>query len=103
MHPKLWDSTREVVTGNTEEAIKTNSYINLIRKKIYDAHHKLVENNTPIYADLIKSHVLNKDKAKSKSLFTVFEQHNSKIKALIGTTYAYGTFERYETMYAKPF
>lgn len=97
VYPDKWDAAKEIVKGNNEEAKNINAYINLIKKKIYEAHYKLVESNTPVHADVLKQVVLNKEKTKSKNVFKVFEEHNQKVKTLIGSSFAYGTYERYQT------
>lgn len=58
----------------------------------------LIEANKPITAEAIKNSLLGLSK-QSKSLFDLFEQHNKKVKELIGKDFAEGTFERYETVY----
>jgi site-specific recombinase XerD len=97
VYPDKWDAAKEIVKGNTEEAKNINAYISLIKNKIYEAHYKLVDSNTPVNAHLLKRLVQNKDRIKSKSVFRVFEDHNQKVKTLIGSTFAYGTYERYQT------
>ena len=92
-----WDATREMVKGNNDEAKDINAYINLIKKKIYDAHYKLVESNSHVSAEALKQVVLNRERPKSKSVFKVFEEHNQKVKTLIGSSFAHGTHERYQT------
>lgn len=34
---------------------------------------------------------------KPRSLFNIFQEHNSQVKALIGKEFAKGTFDRYQT------
>ena len=97
VHPIKWCTLRELVKGNNDEAKSINAYISLIKKKVYDAHYKLVDGNTPVCAQELKLHVLNKERLKSKSLFTVFEEHNKKVKTLVGSSFAAGTYERYKT------
>jgi site-specific recombinase XerD len=97
VYPDKWDAAKEMVKGNTEEVKNINAYISLIKNKIYEAHYKLVDSNTPVDADMLKRLVLNKDRIKSKSVLRVFEDHNQKVKTLIGSTFAYGTYERYQT------
>ena len=92
-----WDATREMVKGNNDEAKDINAYINLIKKKIYDEHYKLVESNSHVSAEALKQVVLNRERPKSKSVFKVFEEHNQKVKTLIGSSFAHGTHERYQT------
>jgi hypothetical protein len=66
VYPDKWDAAKEIVKGNTEESKNINAYISLIKNKIYEAHYKLVDSNTPVDADMLKRLVLNKDRIKSK-------------------------------------
>jgi site-specific recombinase XerD len=94
-----WDSLKELVTPGIEEGQSINAYISHIRNKVYEAHYRLLANNTPVTADAIKRLVLNKEQIKSRSVFKVFEEHNKKVKTLIGASFAYGTYERYQTTF----
>ncbi len=99
VNPDKWDTAKEMVKGNNEEAKNINAYITLIKNKIYDAQYKLADSNTPVTADAIRRMVLNKEKIKSRSVFKVFEEHNKKVKTLIGASFAHGTYERYQTTF----
>jgi len=97
IEPCNWDPIKEMVKPDIEQAKSINAYISLIRNKVYEAHYRLLGNNTPVTADAIKRLVLNKEQIKSRSVFKVFEEHNKKVKTLIGSSFASGTYERYQT------
>ena len=95
--PKKWDSIKGCVKGSTEEAKSINTYINSLKAGIYDIQHKLERENKIVSADSIKSLLIGEPQVKSKSLFVVFEGHNNKVKSLINSDFAQGTYERYQT------
>lgn len=92
-----WDSEKERVRGNTEDAKTINTYLSLLVTKIYDAQLKLETSNKTVSSVAIKEMLSGRQEQKSKSLFSVFENHNNKVKALINSDFAHGTHERYQT------
>ncbi|MDP9079298.1 MAG: site-specific integrase, partial [Bacteroidota bacterium] len=67
-----------------------------LQSQVYEAHKSLTEARVLITADLIKNKLLGKSE-KSRTLITVFKDHNKKVAALVGNEYAAGTLTRYET------
>jgi len=92
-----WDSVKGCVKGSTEEAKSINTYINSLRTQIYDIQHRLERENKIVSADSIKILLIGEPQIKSRSLFLVFEEHNTKVKSLINSDFAIGTYERYQT------
>jgi hypothetical protein len=97
VHPQKWDSVKGAVKGNTEEAKSLNAYITLLTNRVYEAQHKLEEANSIITSHAIKDILIGNTHKKSRSVFSVFEDHNNKIKSLIGTHYSFHTHERFQT------
>jgi site-specific recombinase XerD len=96
IHISKWDSSKNYVKGHSEEVKTMNAYIDSVRSKIYEHQKGLMEANKPITAEAIKNSFLGISQ-KSKSLFLLFEEHNAKVKQLIGKDFAAGTYERYVT------
>lgn len=96
IHISKWDSSKCYVKGHSEEVKTLNAYIDSVRSKIYEHQKALMEANKPITAEAIKNSILGISQ-KSKSLFLLFEEHNAKVKQLIGKDFAAGTYERYVT------
>ncbi len=96
IHISKWDSSKCYVKGHSEEVKTLNAYIDSVRSKIYEHQKALMEANKPITAEAIKNSFLGISQ-KSKSLFLLFEEHNAKVKQLIGKDFAAGTYERYVT------
>ena len=91
-----WQPSKGYVKGTNEEARTLNTYIDSVRTKIYEHHKLIMEANKPITAEAIKNSFLGLSQ-KANSLFKLFEEHNAKVKQLIGKDFAAGTYERYET------
>ena len=73
VEPDNWCAIREIVLGKYDEAQSINSYINLLKKKIYDAQYKLVDSNTPLSVHTLKMLVLNKERINAKSALQYLE------------------------------
>ncbi len=82
--------------GNSEEVCLVNAQLDILKMKIIGTHMDLVYNNIPVTAQTIKSKLLGKAE-KPRMLIPILEDHNNKIKKLIGIEYAAGTLERYKT------
>ena len=91
-----WQPSKGYVKGTNEEARTINTYIDSVRTKIYENHKLIMDANKPITAEAIKNSFLGLSQ-KTNSLFKLFEEHNAKVKQLIGKDFAAGTYERYET------
>jgi site-specific recombinase XerD len=91
-----WLPSKGYVKGSNEEARTLNTYIDTVRTKIYEHHKLLIDANKPITAEAIKNSFLGLSQ-KANSLFKLFEEHNAKVKQLIGRDFAAGTYERYVT------
>jgi site-specific recombinase XerD len=92
-----WNTEAGKVKGNTEEVKSINTYIDVVRNKIYDHHKRLIDANKKVTAEAIKNSFLGIGE-KEKTLVSIFQYHNKQVKALIGKEFAAGTHERYETV-----
>ncbi len=91
-----WVPGNEIIKGSSEEFKSINTYIDTVRTKIYDHHRMLEDANKTVTAEAIKNSYLGIS-TKSKSLFAIFEDHNAKVKSLVGQDFAAGTLDRYTT------
>ena len=92
-----WNTEAGKVKGNSEEVKSINTYIDVVRNKIYDHHKRLIDANKKVTAEAIKNSFLGIGE-KEKTLVSIFQYHNKQVKALIGKEFAAGTHERYETV-----
>ena len=64
--------------------------------KIFDIHRKFPESDQEMTAQIFKNKI-NGVADKPKLVLETFQQHNDKLKQLVGTDYALGTLIRYQT------
>jgi site-specific recombinase XerD len=91
-----WSSEAGKMKGTSEEARSINSHLDMLRIQIIDMQMELVHKKIPVTAETLKSKILGVDE-RARMLIPIFEDHNNKIKELVGKEYAPGTLERYKT------
>ncbi len=96
IEPSKWNPEMSKMKGNSEEARSLNEYLDLIKSKIFNIQMELIHKNEVITSEVFKNHLLG-NKERQRLLVPIFEEHNKKLKELIGIEYAAGTYERYQT------
>ena len=96
VEPSKWSSEMTKMKGQSEEARSLNEYLDLMKSKVFDIQMGLIHRNEEITIEIFKN-ILNGTKERQRLLVPIFEEHNKKIKELIGIEYAPGTYERYKT------
>ncbi|EIA08718.1 site-specific integrase [Flavobacterium frigoris] len=91
-----WSSEASKMKGNTEEARMFNGRLDMMRAIVYETEKKLFMNQIEITFESFKNEFQGK-KERARMLIPIFQEHNRKIKELVGQEYAPGTLERYET------
>jgi site-specific recombinase XerD len=91
-----WSSELAKMKGTTEEARSMNSYLDLMKSKVLDAQMKLLHRNETLTIENFKNKLLGNEE-RQRMLVPIFQDHNNKIKELVGKEYASGTLERYST------
>ena len=91
-----WSSELSKMRGTTEEARSINSYLDMMKSKVFDAQMELMHRNEALTIDNFKEKLLGLEQ-RSRMLIPIFQDHNNKIKELVGKEYAPGTLERYKT------
>lgn len=81
--------------GSTEEARSINSYLDMIKSKVLGAELELLHKNEDLTIENFQSILLDKNK-KSRMLISIFQDHNNKMRELLGKQYAHGTLQRFE-------
>lgn len=94
--PDKWDGKAQKVIGNSEEVKSLNAYLKTLQHEVFDAHHNIIKDKTPVTATALKSRLQGID-ANVRMLMPIFQDHNDRIKALVPLEYAPGTLERYTT------
>jgi site-specific recombinase XerD len=98
VNPDKWNANGQKLNGTGEEVRSLNSYLKTLEHQVYEIHRHLIEKKLPLTAVNLKNVLLKKDELEtSKMLIPIFKEHNRQVAALIGTEYAKGTADRYET------
>ena len=82
--------------GTTNEARSINSYLDLMKTKVFNAQMELMHRNEHLTIENFKEKLLGTEQ-RQRMLIPIFQDHNNKIKELVGKEYASGTLERYKT------
>jgi site-specific recombinase XerD len=91
-----WSTEAGKMKGTTEEARSINNHLDLLKNQIRDAQMELIHRKVSITTESLKSNLLGIDE-RARMLVPIFQDHNNKIKELVGKEYAPGTLERYTT------
>ena len=91
-----WSTEAGKIKGTSEEARSINNHLDLLKSQIRDAEMELIHKKTVINTETIKRKLLGVDE-RARMLVPIFQDHNNKIKELVGKEYAPGTLERYTT------
>ena len=94
--PAKWSAEMTKMKGQSEDARSINEYLDLIKSKVYTIQMDLIHRNENITIEVFKN-ILNGTQERQRFLIPIFQEHNNKIKELLGIEYAPGTLERYET------
>lgn len=90
-----WSSELAKMKGNTEEARSINSYLDMMRSKVLSAEMELLHKEEELSIENFQSILLENNK-NHRMLIPVFQDHNNKMKELLGKKYAPGTLQRFE-------
>jgi len=96
VHKDKWSVEMGRVKGNSEEARSVNSYLDILKAKVYDHQRDLIHAGEEVNASTMRSKLLGEEE-KKRMLVPIFENHNKQMKALIGRDYARGTWDRFQT------
>lgn len=94
--PDKWNSSAGRASGTKEDAKTLNVYLDTLQTKAYEAHRRILETGESITAESVKNRFTGKAE-KPRMLIPIFQDHNNKIKALLGQEFSPGTLCRYIT------
>ena len=96
IEPSKWSTELSKMKGNSEEARSINNLLDFTRNRINEIQFELLKDGISLNIDEFKNRLLG-IKERERLLIPIFTEHNRKIKELVGSEYAPGTLERYET------
>ena len=92
--PKLWDSNKSCVKGNSSKANEVNNYLESERLRAYQVYTKMITSGELINLEMFKNILSGNDICK-KTLVQILDEHNDKCKLLEGKDYTLSTIGRY--------
>jgi site-specific recombinase XerD len=96
INPDKWSSEGSKVKGTNEEARTINSHLDYLKNQVLEAEKRLFKKDIKITSENLKNELFGLTETK-RMLVPIFQDHNNKIKELVGKEYAPGTLERYTT------
>ncbi|MEZ7497107.1 site-specific integrase [Leeuwenhoekiella aequorea] len=90
-----WDPKLGKMTGTSAEARMVNRHLDDVRTKIYEIYDRLIREDKPVSAQIIRDIYQCKDD-EQRMLLELFKEHNDRIESLIGKGYSNGTLQRYK-------
>ena len=96
INPERWLGEGSKVKGNNEEARTINSHLDYLKNQVLEAEKRLFKKDIKVTSENLKNELFGASENK-RMLVPIFQDHNNKIKELIGKEYAPGTLERYTT------
>lgn len=91
-----WNASAGKIKGTNEEARLINSHLDILRSKVYETENWMINNNQDINAQTFKNKFLGIEE-KQRQLILIFEDHNKRMKKLVGKEFSINTYKRYET------
>lgn len=91
-----WNTSAGRASGTKEDVKALNSYLDTLQGKVYEAHRQLLDSKSFVTAEAVKNKFTGKAE-KPRMLVPIFQDHNNRIKALLGEEFSKGTLCRYET------
>lgn len=94
-----WNTIAGKIKGSSEEARLINSYLDILKNKVYETEKWMVNNNQEINAQTFKNKLLGIEE-KQRKLMLIFQEHNKRMKELINKEFSINTYKKYETTLA---
>ena len=92
-----WNAKANKVIGYTIEAKQTNRHLDVIKNRIYEIFQNQVNDEMDIVSALtIRDEFIGTNKSR-KLILEMIEEHNLRMKRLVGKDYSFRTLQRYKT------
>jgi site-specific recombinase XerD len=96
VNPERWSIEGTKVKGGNEEARTINSHLDYLKNQVLEAEKRLFKKDIKVTFENLKKELFGIADTK-RMLIPIFQDHNDRIKELVGKEYAPGTLERYKT------
>ena len=91
-----WNTGAGRASGIKEDVKALNIYLDTLQAKVYEAHRRLMDTEEIVTAEAIKNKFTGKAE-KHRMPVPIFQDHNNKIKALLGEEFSPGILCTYKT------
>ena len=91
-----WNAAAGKMKGTNEEARLINSHLDILKTKVHETENWMINNNHEINVQTFRNKLLGIEE-KQRKLILIFEDHNKKMKELIGKEFSINTYKKYET------
>lgn len=95
--PEYWDQKSNRAFGQTSYSKKVNGFLDHIYVGLCDSIKDLEERGVEVTAENIKNNYLGLIEFKQVTLLSLYAEHNAKMEALVGKTYAFSTLQKHLT------
>lgn len=90
-----WSPELAKMKGSTEEARSINSYLDMMRSKVLSTEMDLMHKEEEISIENFQAILLGTNRT-DRMLIPIFQDHNNKMKELLGKKYTHGTLQRFQ-------
>ena len=98
IEPSRWNSNTSRVMGRSEDAKIINDYLSILHTRVLKAYNNLMLTTDVVTPKKLKDKVLGRSEVKYR-LMELFEEHNDKVKKLIGKDYSKATYKKFDRIY----
>jgi site-specific recombinase XerD len=95
--PSRWSQQAGKMTGNKQDAMQLNQYLDALRTRIFDVQKEYTLKNIPLTAEMVKQKLLYQQQEMQHTLLSVYEYHNHQFGELVGIEFALGTFKKFKS------
>ncbi len=92
-----WSPEAGKMKGQSEEARTINSYLDILKNKVYETEKDMINNDILITAESFKNKYLGIEQ-QQLMLIPIFKEHNERMKSLVDKEYSYNTYKKYKTI-----
>ncbi len=96
IEPTKWSQAAGKAKGSSEEARSINSYLDLLKNKVYDYQREILHADEPFTRERLRNKWLGVAD-RSHTLVEVFKNHNRQLELLIDKGSSKATFTKYRT------
>lgn len=93
--PETWNQSKCRAEGHSLHSRSLNSYLDRVYINLSNSMMDLEERGIEVTAENIKKNYLGLMEHNQKTLLLLYEEHNSKMNALIGKGYAFSTLQKH--------